>query len=486
MMIHYAKELESSADEIPGKPVDMYEMMPQIRMLEGARTAEEVLRAENKRLEEMLHTAITALEQMKKAFHEEEEKNRRLVDTERREKDREIQAAREKAEEASRLKSVILANLSHEFRTPLNGILGVADILLAEVETDIQREMVELIAVSGKRLYRTLDVFMKMAQLAAGELKLDLKPLCCSHIAVKTVRAFRETAEQKNLDLEVEILGDTEIIADERALGDIFHNLIDNALKFTREGKVKVTVEERERSGQAEIAMSVRDTGIGIPLERQGLLFQEFRQLSEGIRRDYEGSGLGLTVAKKMTEIQGGTLTYESEPGVGTAFTVSFPSIIDNESGLPRDGSCPPPPANDDQEVSRPAVPPAPVPRVLVVEDNFINVLIVINYLENICAVDHAENGAGALQKAQEQEYDAFLVDINLGSEMDGLELQKELRRIEKYRSVPIVAVTGYALSGDREDFLSQGFSHYLPKPYEGRDIVALMTGILQQNQGTS
>ncbi len=485
MMIHYAKGLESGADEILGKPVDIYEFMSRIRMLEGAGEAENELRAEKKRLEEKLQAAMAALEKLKKALRDEEEKNRRLVDTERRERDQEIQAAREKAEEASRLKSVILANLSHEFRTPLNGILGVADILLAEVDTHEPRELVDLIAVSGKRLYRTLDVFMKMAQLAAGELKLELRPLCCSHIAIRTLRAFRETAEQKNLDLEFEMLGDKEIMADERALGDIFHNLIDNALKFTRQGKVTVTVEERKRSGQSEIAMSVRDTGIGIPLERQGLLFQEFRQLSEGIRRDYEGSGLGLTVAKKMTEIQGGTLTYESDPGVGTVFTVSFPSIIDNESGLPREGSYPPP-AADDQEVSRPTVPPATVPRVLVVEDNFINVLIVINYLENICAVDHAEDGAVALQKAQEYEYDAFLVDINLGFEMDGLELQKELRRIEKYRSTPIVAVTGYALSGDREDFLSQGFSHYLPKPYEGRDIVALMTGILQQNQRSS
>jgi len=399
--------------------------------------------------------------------------------TERRERDREILAAREKAEEASRLKSVILANLSHEFRTPLNGILGVADILKSEVDTEEQREMVELIASSGRRLYKTLDVFMKMAQLAAGELQLALKPLCCSHIVVKTVRDFREAARKKNLSLEVEVLGDTEIMADEKALQDIFHNLLDNALKFTNQGKVRVTVEERERRGRPEIAVSVSDTGIGIPPERRGLLFQEFRQLSEGIRRDYEGCGLGLTVAKKTAGLLGGTLTYESGPGAGSVFTVSFPSIIVEETGLPSGGTHLPP-APCEKESPFPVASPARVPRVLVVEDNYINVLVVINSLENICLVDHADDGPMALQKAREHHYDAFLIDINLGSEMDGVELQQELRKMKEYHAVPVVAVTGYALSGDQELFLSRGFSHYLPKPFEGKDIISLMNGIFQ------
>jgi PAS domain S-box-containing protein len=393
--------------------------------------------------------------------------------TERRAMESDLIQAKEKAEAANRLKSSFLANMSHEFRTPLHGIIGLAEILHGQVEDQDMKETVDYIRDSGKRLYETLDSFMKLSQLTAGEFNVTLRPLFCASLAEKALRRHRESAEAKGLALHLETIAECEIMADEEMLHCILHNLVDNALKFTSRGEVRVTIGRARKEGAPWAEICVKDTGIGIAPEHYDLLFQEFRQISEGFSRNYEGVGLGLTLAKKMTELLGGTLTFESERGRGTTFALHFPLLARSPeiSAAPTHTQRPP------EKHRGPS--PELLPAVLLVEDNFINARVIINYLEAICIVDHARDAESALSMACQKPYKALLIDINLGPAMDGIALQKEIRKFPAYEHCPMVALTGYALSGDREGLLMEGFNHYLAKPFDERELRDLVEEML-------
>ncbi|MHC9540952.1 MAG: PAS domain S-box protein [Vulcanimicrobiota bacterium] len=247
--------------------------------------------------------------------------------TERKLIELELINAKKDAEDASHFKSALLSNMNHEFRTPLNGILGMADLLRKEIENPVQREMVDLINISGQRLYETLDAFMKMAQLMAGKLSIIPKAVLCSSVVKRIIVKLSDQAAEKNLPLFLEIHQDSEIMIDEKILHDILQYLVINALKFTEKGEVRIILDAVEIDGTAMAIIHVKDTGIGIPFEYYEQILQEFRQLSEGITRIYEGMGLGLSLAKKMTELLKGTFSFESNLDQGSTFSVAFPVI---------------------------------------------------------------------------------------------------------------------------------------------------------------
>jgi PAS domain S-box-containing protein len=422
------------------------------------------------------HTIIT-----KKALYTDAAGNKYIVGvirdiTERKEMEQELIKARDRAEEASRFKSTLLSNMSHEIRTPLNGILGIAEILYGDAAGPEEKEMIDLIRISGKRLFDTLDTIMKLSQLNAGELKPSLKVMSCSAEAAKVVRRFEPLAAARKLSIFLETRGDAMIMADEDLLQDILGNLIDNALKFTCEGKVIVLVESGEREGSPRGIVQVRDTGIGIPREHQEAIFLEFRQISEGMCRDYEGIGLGLSLAKKMAEFLGGTLTVESEVSRGSTFTLNLPAMTMLGAERDRHALMVRPPAADRTPGASPSL---PLPPVLLVEDNFVNKRVIEEYLRNVCVIDHARDSETALAMAREKRYEALLIDIHLGPGIDGIALMHELRRAEGYERTPMMAVTGYTLSGDRERFLSEGFTHYLAKPFDEAEIVEAVRDLL-------
>lgn len=247
--------------------------------------------------------------------------------TERKLIELELINAKKDAEDASHFKSALLSNMNHEFRTPLNGILGMADLLQKEIKNPVQREMVDLISISGQRLYETLDAFMKMAQLMAGKLSIIPKAVLCSSVVKRIIVKLSDQAAEKNLPLFLEIHQDSEIMIDEKILHDILQYLVINALKFTEKGEVRIILDAVEIDGTAMAIIHVKDTGIGIPFEYYEQILQEFRQLSEGISRIYEGMGLGLSLAKKMTELLNGTFSFESNLDQGSTFSVAFPVI---------------------------------------------------------------------------------------------------------------------------------------------------------------
>ncbi|MFA6979775.1 MAG: PAS domain S-box protein [Ignavibacteriaceae bacterium] len=398
--------------------------------------------------------------------------------TEKKKMIEELVISKDKAEEMNRLKSNFLANMSHELRTPLNGILGYAEILTTLLEDAEQVDMVQGIYQSGKRLSETLKFILDLSEAETGKIEVIAKDVSVVPIIKESVLLFAADASKKNIQLET-IIQDENIIAhlDGILLKRILHNLIDNAIKFTKEGNIKVEVgiEELNVKGSSKqppiFYINVKDTGIGIPEDKIDLIWEEFRQVSEGISRNYEGPGLGLTISKKAVELMHGTITVKSEYGVGSTFTVKFPAIVASSSRI----------ENYDEESKLIQMPvdssigKSFSASVLYVEDDFINRNMVKLFLKDTCEVDTAEDGISALKLLNEKKYDFFMIDINLGEGMNGLELVKEILNLSQYANTPIAAVTAYALGKDKTESLAAGCTHYLAKPFRRKEMIDLV-----------
>lgn len=398
--------------------------------------------------------------------------------TERKRYESEIIRAKEKAEESDRLKTSLLANMSHELRTPMNGILGFAQILKEELKDTSQLKIANKIYMSGKRLMSTIGSVLDLSELEANKLRVKKEAVRLLPVIRSISTAFSEEKEYKDIELEI-VSHDDNItaLADEILFTQVLKNLIDNAFKFTDEGKIQISLSEEikdEKSG-SQALIRISDTGIGISEENLKIVFEPFRQGSEGTSRSHEGTGLGLTIAKKMTELMNGHIAIESAPGRGTTVILTFPSVTaqqQDRTDLDAPG----------RKRTAEAVQKETLPEILLVEDNFLNKDVTVLYLKNICRVEHASSGKKAIEMASKKHYSLILMDINLGPGIDGVEAFRQIRQFENYGSVPAVALTGYAMRGDRERLLSEGFTHYLAKPFEKYELVELMKSLLVIN----
>jgi PAS domain S-box-containing protein len=254
-----------------------------------------------------------------------------LVDVhERKQYEEKLIEARERAEEMNRLKSVFLANMGHELRTPLTSILGFGRSLKDELP-EPYRDLMQPILTSGQRLKRTFDSVLSLAQIEGDAVQLEQEPEAVGSLVDETLSFFRSRAEQENIDLRLETPAEPVRAAlDSRAFDRVLSNLLSNALKFTEEGAVVVRV----RRTEGQVVVEVEDTGVGIGEEFLPEVFDEFKQESEGLTRSYEGSGLGLTIAKRLVEQMGGTIAIDSEKGVGTTVTLRFEAVEQSASVL--------------------------------------------------------------------------------------------------------------------------------------------------------
>jgi PAS domain S-box-containing protein len=399
--------------------------------------------------------------------------------TRRKISEQELIKAKEKAEEMSRLKSNFLANMSHELRTPLNGILGYADILTSQLIEPEQIKMMQGIYQSGKRLSETLNFILDLSAIETDEVEVIAKDLAVVPLAKNSINSFANEAAKKNLQLETIIKGKN-IYAhlDKHLFTRILYNLLDNALKFTNKGKIIVEIGKELIAEKEWLYIKVKDTGIGIAYDKIDLIWDEFRQVSEGITRRYEGAGLGLTISKKAVELMQGIISVESELGIGSVFTVKFPAvnaISQNEELITEKQAAV---IQPEKETAKPAT----LPLVLYVEDDFVNRDIVKLYLKNTCIVETAEDGETALQLAAKKMYEVILIDINLGAEMNGIEVVKELLKMPQYAGTPIITVTAYVTGKDRAEFIKGGGTHYLSKPFQKREILDLVKSVLKNN----
>ena len=383
--------------------------------------------------------------------------------TERKRAEQALREATEQAEETARIKSALLNNLSHEIRTPLTAVLGFADLMARELHGEHQ-EYAQQIKYGGQRLLQTLDSVFDLSMLEAGSVQLD-RVVCDVAAEVKAgVDALRPLAAEKNLALYVDP-APSGIYArlDQGAFTRILNNLIGNAIKFTKAGEVRVRVSATD----GQVVLSVQDTGVGIGEAFLPYLFKPFKQESAGLTRTHEGVGLGLTIVKQLVDLHEGRIEVESQQGVGTTFSVYFPRHT-------------PPPGKTDSKV--PSQPTSAWARVLVLEDSAAMRFLLQQVLGETPEVLHVATAGDteeALRLARQYPFDAFILDINLRQAQTGTDALKQLRRLPEYAKTPMIALTAYALSGDQERFLAEGFDAYLSKPFDPENLQKMLVHLL-------
>lgn len=385
-------------------------------------------------------------------------------------------SAKEKAEEMSRLKSSFLANMSHELRTPLMGILGYSEVLGLDAKDDVTLMIANVIHDSGKRLLETLNLILDLSRIEAGKLPMRMRKTDVVEVIRETCKLFETTAQKKEISLSFTSDVDSLILLlDERMLREILVNLVNNGLKYTASGSVKVHAEKIDTNAGKEVHIAVSDSGIGIAPENIEFIFDEFRQVSEGLGRTFEGTGLGLTITKRFVDKLNGRITVESTPGVGSTFHIYLP--MDNVYDRKPEGK---PIAEMADHIIEKLKKLERMPEVLYVEDDPIAVDLVSRNLFNICKIESAFNALEGIAKAEAKKYDAILMDINLGKGMDGVQATRKVRTLEQHRTTPIVAITAFAMTGDKEEFLNAGCTHYISKPFRRDELFSVMKEALK------
>lgn len=386
--------------------------------------------------------------------------------------EKELLEAKVKAEEMSKLKSSFLANMNHELRTPMNGILGFATLLKEELAHDaLKKEMAERILLSGMRLLETLDSIIDLSKLEASNYTLEMRELDLNWSLAEVVALFYDSAKLKSLELVLDLPTDPVMcVADDRIFKKIIKNLLSNAIKFTFTGQVTISLRRilHDNSNYAEII--IKDTGIGIESNKKEVIFEAFRQGSEGLSRMFEGSGVGLTVTKRLVELLNGKLIFESEPGSGSSFSVLFPYFDELKTKVPK---------TELEEISVNSIEKEPVKRIqhskkriIYVEDDSVNRDLVAYFLSGKYELDFASDGTSGLIKLNLKDYDLVLMDIHLGNGPSGEHVLKSIREDYKTAKLPVIALTAYVMPGNKQRYLSLGFTDYIPKPFKRELLV--------------
>ncbi|MFQ5571100.1 MAG: PAS domain S-box protein, partial [Rhodothermales bacterium] len=379
---------------------------------------------------------------------------------ERKEFEKELIEAREKAEELNRLKTTFLTNMSHEIRTPLTAIIGFSAILAGEASDD-QKELVEMVEQSGKRLLNTLNTVLDLSMLEAGSLTLENEWFDMVEAVRENMQGGQSFAKEKGVHLEfIAPEYDVPVFLDRTCLERIVNHLIDNAIKFTDSGTVTVTV----KADPAYVRVRVADTGVGIDEAFLPHLFDAFKQESTGLTRSYGGTGLGLAVTKRMVTLMGGEIVVESQKEEGSVFEVAFANPVSASEAS--------------EEIHAGAACTRKV-RILAVEDSPEIQMLLEYMLSDFYDIEATSDEEGALLLAQQKKYDLIFMDINLGGERTGEDVLASLRELPGYEDIPVVAMTAYALLEDRERFLDSGFDGYLSKPFTMRQAQNMVQHML-------
>jgi len=375
--------------------------------------------------------------------------------------------AQEAAEAANIAKSEFLANMSHEIRTPMNGVIGFADLALMTKLPAKAQEYLNNIKFSARSLLSIINDILDFSKITAGKVELEEIPFSLNSIIEKAVQLIEIKSLEKNLTTKIEIGSDipTFLIGDPGRLRQIIVNLLSNAVKFTEKGSISVSVEKVLVDDLSVILkISVIDTGIGIAESKHHLLFNAFSQVDSSTSRKFGGTGLGLIISAKLVKSMHGELSFESEEGKGTTFTFTAKFGIANKESVE-------PIVFDDFVVDDEDVisVDAKDVTIMIVEDNQINMKLAVHLLQKKSLnIITAENGKIAIEKFKNEKIDFIFMDCQM-PEMDGYEATKQIRELElnSNKRVPIVALTAYAMKGDREKILATGMDDYVSKPID-------------------
>ncbi|HEX3366724.1 ATP-binding protein [Phenylobacterium sp.] len=367
--------------------------------------------------------------------------------------------ARDAAQEANLVKSQFLANMSHEIRTPLNGVLGMAQVLAASELNPTQAEQLDVIQKSGATLLAVLNDLLDISKIEAGRMELEAAPFDIVEVAQGAYATFTSIANTSGVSFSMAIDEDAAGLwrGDSVRVRQVLYNLISNALKFTREGEVRVTIDSVPLTAGKDLMITIRDTGIGIAPEALATLFDKFVQADNTMTRRFGGTGLGLTICKQIVELMGGTIAVESRLGEGTSFRVRLPlPWLGPVFALPA-----PPAADETPETSLEGL------RVLAAEDNVTNQLVLKTVLHSLGVQPVVvENGRLAVEAWAQEPFDLILMDVQM-PEMDGVAATQEIRRREARTGghVPIVALSANVMKHQVAEYLAAGMDAHLAKP---------------------
>ncbi|HCE1615706.1 ATP-binding protein [Vibrio parahaemolyticus] len=365
----------------------------------------------------------------------------------------ELEAETDKAERAAKAKSSFLAAMSHELRTPMNGVLGISQLIAEETKEPVTKEHIKVILDSGQHLMTILNDILDFSKVEENKLELEEAPFHLEQVLTPVCSAIQPLIDEKSIDLIVEndVPNNTEFTGDCARLRQILFNLAGNAVKFTNEGHVLIRTELN--SEDKHLLIIVSDTGIGIAPDKQGRVFNSFEQADSSTTRRFGGTGLGLAIVKKLTELMGGSITLKSVEGVGTQFIVTLP-IPWNESEKPSPQHTPVQ-TRSTQNL-----------RILLAEDNRVNALVAKGFCEKLGhAVDVAENGLVAVEKARDNDYDLILMDNHM-PEMNGVEATRFIREKLGVKTL-LFAYTADVFREAHDHFIAAGADHVLTKPLQ-------------------
>ncbi len=376
------------------------------------------------------------------------------------------------AQAASRAKSEFLANMSHEFRTPLNAVLGYSELLLGADLADDQQAYVQQVVVAGENLLKLFNDLLDFSKIETGRLELQSVAFNLVEVLEQVLETIAPAAAAKNLKCLLHIEPDVPVhlIGDSARLEQVLLNLLSNAVKFTPEGEVNLKLRCIDRSlERATLYFVISDTGIGIPKEKQDIIFEAFTQADGSVTRQYGGIGLGLNIARRLVEKFDGRLWVESEPGQGSIFQfiVSFDIEPLTETAEPAFSA----------EGAEPSIAAATPLTILLAEDNLVNKNVITRMLEKRgWTVTAVENGQAAVDLSAKEAFDLILMDVQMPV-LDGYGATFSIRAREQATGahVPIVGLTAYAMQGDRERCLVSGMDAYLAKPMKTTELYEII-----------
>lgn len=377
----------------------------------------------------------------------------------------ELIEARRRAEESSKAKAMFLANMSHEIRTPLNGIVGMAEQLAQSQLSADQRYFTEIMRSASSTLLSIINDVLDISKIESGKFSIETTPFSLNEMVSKTLSIFKEKARSSGISLDIDLMDDRGImhLGDPHRLNQVLFNVVGNAIKFTEAGYVRVTSKlERGEDDLCLVSFKIEDTGVGMDMAYLAKVFEAFSQEDSSITRKFGGSGLGLSIARSIVQIMGGTIQIESEKAKGTRVSIQVPMRISNEKTKKEIIEM------KDLQNSLKGL------RVLAVEDNELNRMVLQVILKKCeVSMSMAHNGQEAIEMIQLNEFDIVLMDVQMPI-VDGLEATKYIRE-ELKLTTPIIGLSANAMREEVEICKQAGMNDYLVKPYSERSLVELM-----------